>query len=295
MAKKNGKKRTSRKKRRQGKSQCPAVQPGRAAAKDARPSAAGPQPAPSQAAETPQKEPAAQRSELPAPPSAQVAAQPVPQAAKEPSAAGPAPQAGLAALSGTKPRKRTDAIRRSDGVFYRRRQWRRPLAAALIVLCVIGVVYAGAAALKGRIDQPAASQVNSPASGAAPPAASTAATPTASPDPAPSPAPLSEAEFWDGVQTLLESSGDATLVKVDAGASAQAPQPVLAALFGRDVSLLIVWDGGEPILINGINMYRYTKQPAYPLSLLYDTYRGFVMEHSAAPADKPAFDLVFEG
>lgn len=291
MAKKNEKKRTSRKKRRQGKSQCPAVQPGRAAARDARPSAAGPQPAPSQAAETPQKAPAAQRSELPAPPGTQAAAQAVPQAAKGPSAAGPAPQTGLAALWGTKPRKQTDAIRRPDGVFYRRRQWGRPLAAALIVLCVIGAVYAGAAAFKGRIDQPAAS----PASGAAPPAASAAATPTASPAPAPSPVPLSEAEFWDGVQTLLESSGDATLVKVDAGASAQAPQPVLAALFGRDVSLLIVWDGGEPILINGINMYRYTKQPAYPLSLLYDTYRGFVMEHSAAPADKPAFDLVFEG
>lgn len=298
MAKRNEKKRRSRKKRRQMKSTRSAVQPGRTAGADLQPPAAGSGNMPPKVAKRPGETSPAQAAELQAAPGAEAAAQAGPGAgAKKPSAGGPAPQAGLAALSGVKPRKRSDAIRRSEGVFYRRRQWWRPFVGALIALCVMGAVCAGVAAARERAAQPA--PVSGPASGlvsgTAPPAATFVPSPTASPTPAPSQAPLSEEEFWVEVQALLESSEGGTLVKVDAGPGTQAPQPVLAALFGRDVSLLIVWDGGEPVLINGINMYRYTMQEAYPLSRLHDTYRGFVMEHSAAPTDKPAFDLVFEG
>ena len=132
-----------------------------------------------------------------------------------------------------------------------------------------------------------------PTAAAITPAPSATPRPAASPSPVPAakPGALTEQEFWQRVETLVADAPKASLVKIDAGSFEAMPKAVLGALFGRDVNLLVVQQGQNDLIINGINMYRYTKKERYPLSDLRAAYQGFVLENSVAPTEKPGFDL----
>lgn len=163
---------------------------------------------------------------------------------------------------------------------------------------------------QGEADQPAATATAAPSAAPSPspvvsptpaatatptpsasPAASATPQPTASPAPTPATGSMTEEEFWQQVLALVQEAPKASLIKVDAGTFENVPQAVLEALFGKDVNLLVVQSGQSDLIINGINMYRHTKKEIYTLPDLRGAYKGFTLENSKAPVDKPELDL----